>query len=123
MSAARKQHFDLGEVMRRDLAPEPPEPAAQKAGGEDGKGERDVGRPARRAEERTDTPDGLPEPMTLEDLARVKPEERRQLNAGVPHSLMLHKRLALYREDHGHNAHRQNVIALAVDEWLRGRGY
>ncbi|MFE9247086.1 hypothetical protein [Nocardiopsis sp. NPDC006938] len=65
----------------------------------------------------------VPAPMTLEQIAAVGPDRRRQLNCGVPEDLLLHRRTALYREDHGLGATRQNVVALAVDEWLRARGY
>lgn len=66
---------------------------------------------------------GVPDAMTLEQIAAVSPDRRRQLNVSVPEGLWLHRRTALYREDHGLGATRQNVVALAVDEWLRARGY
>lgn len=68
-------------------------------------------------------PSGIPEPMTLEQIAATPPDQRRQLNCGVPEELWLHRRTAIYREDHGLGATRQNIVALAVDEWLRSRGY
>ncbi|GHD37115.1 hypothetical protein GCM10007147_44910 [Nocardiopsis kunsanensis] len=67
--------------------------------------------------------DGIPEAMSLDQIAAVSPGERRQLNVGVPEQLLLHRRTALYREDHGLHATRQNIVAAAVDEWLRARGY
>ena len=67
--------------------------------------------------------DGIPEAMSLEQIAAVSPGERRQLNVGVPEALWLHRRTALYREDHGLSATRQNIAAIAIDEWLRARGY
>ncbi|MEU5859334.1 hypothetical protein ABZ799_28815 [Nocardiopsis dassonvillei] len=68
-------------------------------------------------------PGGVPAPMTLDQIAAVQPDRRRQLNVAVPEELLLHRRTAMYREDHGMHATRQNVVALAVDEWLRSRGY
>lgn len=101
MSAARKTHFDLGDVVRQDLTAEP---------------EKKAGSP-------TPPVGGIPDPMTLDQIAAVPPDQRRQLNVGVPEALWLHRRTALYREDHGMHATRQNIVALAVDEWLRARGY
>jgi|SRR5699024_6387999 len=98
--SARKKHFDLGDIVRQDLTAEPEQPV----------------RP-------TPPPGGIPDPMTLEQIAAVSPDRRRQLNVSVPEDLWLHRRTALYREDHGLGATRQNVVALAVDEWLRARGY
>lgn len=66
---------------------------------------------------------GVPDPMTLEQIAATRPDRRRQFNVGVPEELWLHRRTAMYREDHGLGATRQNIAALAVDEWLRARGY
>lgn len=100
MSAAHKKHFDLGDVVRQDLTAEP----------EQLKGP-------------TPPPGGIPDPMTLEQIAATPPDRRRQLNVGVPEDLWLHRRTAMYREDHGLGASRQNIVALAVDEWLRSRGY
>lgn len=72
----------------------------------------------------TSQPSGpLPDPMTLEQIAAVPPDRRRQLNVAIPEDLQLHRRMAIYREDHGLSASRQNVVAVAVDEWLRSRGY
>ncbi|MFE0270444.1 hypothetical protein ACFWZ7_24895 [Nocardiopsis alba] len=47
--------------------------------------------------------------------------ERRQFNIGVPKDLRLHRRAGLYAEDHGLS--RQDQVALALDAWLRERGY
>lgn len=68
-------------------------------------------------------PGGIPEPMTLEQIAATPPDRRRQLNTAVPEELWLHRRTAIYREDHGLGSTRQNIVALAVDEWLRKHGY
>ena len=65
----------------------------------------------------------IPEEMTLEQIAGVPPAERRQLSVHVPEVLDLHRRSALYREDHGLQASRQNVVALALDRFLREEGY
>ncbi|WP_304456001.1 hypothetical protein [Nocardiopsis sp. YSL2] len=99
MSAAKKYKVDLGAGITEDLAPEPEKSA-----------------PA-------PPPSGIPDPMTLEQIAAVSPGDRRQLNVGVPEALLLHRRTAIYREDHGLSATRQNIVAAAVDEWLRARGY
>lgn len=95
-----RKHFDLGDVVRQDLTADPEQ-----------------------AEALAQPPGGIPEPMTLEQIAGTPPDRRRQLNTAVPEELLLHRRTALYREDHGLHAVRQNVVALAVDEWLRARGY
>ena len=98
--SAKKYKVDLGADITRDLAED---------------------------QDQTQTPapppGGVPEAMSLEQIAATSPGNRRQLNVGVPEALWLHRRTALYREDHGLHATRQNVVAAAVDEWLRARGY
>ena len=66
---------------------------------------------------------GVPGPMTLSQISQVPPDRRRQPNAQVPEELKLHRRLALYYEDHGSSATKQNVVAWAVDRLLREEGY
>lgn len=67
--------------------------------------------------------ESIPDPMTLGQIAAVPSDRRRQLNVNVPEELQLHRRLALYREDHGLHATHQNITALAVDKLLREQGY
>jgi hypothetical protein len=65
---------------------------------------------------------GAPEePPTEEELRKTPASERRQFNIGVPKSLRLHRRAGLYAEDHGLS--RQDQVAIALDAWLRERGY
>lgn len=65
---------------------------------------------------------GAPDtPPTEEQVQRTPASERRQFNIGVPKELKLHRRAGLYAEDHGLS--RQDQVALALDVWLRERGY
>lgn len=60
-------------------------------------------------------------PPTEEQVKSTPASERRQLNVGVPRDLKLHRRAGLYAEDHGLS--RQDQVAIALDAWLRERGY
>ena len=60
-------------------------------------------------------------PMTMDEIAATSPKERRQLNIGAPNALELHRRTGRYSSDH--RVSRQDQAALALDEWLRARGY
>lgn len=65
---------------------------------------------------------GAPDtPPTVEEVTSTPASERRQLNVGVPKNLRLHRRAGLYAEDHGIS--RQDQVAIALDAWLRERGY
>lgn len=65
---------------------------------------------------------GAPDtPPTVASVQGTPASERRQLNVGVPKNLKLHRRAGLYAEDHGLS--RQDQVALALDAWLRDRGY
>lgn len=65
---------------------------------------------------------GAPDtPPTADEVKSTPASERRQLNVGVPKALKLHRRAGLYAEDHGLS--RQDQVALALDAWLRERGY
>ncbi|MEU0493767.1 hypothetical protein ABZ249_31455 [Nocardiopsis sp. NPDC006139] len=65
---------------------------------------------------------GAPDtPPTVASVQGTPASERRQLNVGVPKDLKLHRRAGLYAEDHGLS--RQDQVALALDAWLRERGY
>ncbi|PWV44589.1 hypothetical protein BDW27_12348 [Nocardiopsis sp. L17-MgMaSL7] len=60
-------------------------------------------------------------PPSVEEVKATPASERRQFNIGVPKALLLHRRAGLYAEDHG--VSRQDQVALALDAWLRERGY
>ncbi|GAB3214301.1 hypothetical protein GCM10027294_53590 [Marinactinospora endophytica] len=61
------------------------------------------------------------EAPTLGEISATPASQRRQLNIGVPESLMLHRRAGLYRLDHRVDV--QDQVAAALDAWLRERGY
>lgn len=60
-------------------------------------------------------------PSAIEKIQDTPVSERRQFNVGVPEFLRLHRRAGLYAEDHGLS--RQDQVAVALDAWLRERGY
>ncbi|MFE3855148.1 hypothetical protein ACFXPN_28945 [Streptomyces griseorubiginosus] len=61
-----------------------------------------------------------PHPDTL-DVIRNRHTKRGQFNHAVPEVLQLQRRIRRYHADHG--IQHGDIIALALDTWLRAKGY
>ncbi|MEV7144545.1 hypothetical protein [Streptomyces tauricus] len=61
-----------------------------------------------------------PHPETLE-IINNRHTKRGQLNYAVPNRLQLQTRIRRYNADHG--IPHGDIVALALDTWLRARGY
>lgn len=120
MSAARKNQVDLSAIIGSELEhsddtrgdPQASQPAPDLAQ------EQTQQQPAQRARRRSRraTP-------AAEDLVAPKPQQmwRRPLNVDVPEDLNLHRRMHQCRLEQGVDIRDQ--AALAIDAWLRERGF
>jgi hypothetical protein len=61
-----------------------------------------------------------PHPDTLNVISN-RHAKREQLNYAVPDILQLQRRIRCYNADHG--VPHGDIVALAVDAWLRAKGY
>ncbi|MFJ2719788.1 hypothetical protein [Streptomyces sp. NPDC087437] len=61
-----------------------------------------------------------PHPDTV-DLVNNRHTKRGQLNYAVPDVLQLQRRIRRYHADHG--IQHGDIVALALDTWLRAKGY
>lgn len=61
-----------------------------------------------------------PHPKTLEIISNRR-TQRGQLNYAVPDVLQLQKRIRRYNADH--DVPHGDIVALALDTWLRAKGY
>ncbi|GAA1435030.1 hypothetical protein GCM10009601_60410 [Streptomyces thermospinosisporus] len=61
-----------------------------------------------------------PHPNTLEIISN-RHTKRGQLNYAVPDALQLQKRIRRYNADH--DMPHGDIVALALDTWLRAKGY
>ncbi|MER5432610.1 hypothetical protein [Streptomyces sp. NPDC002588] len=61
-----------------------------------------------------------PHPDTLEVISH-RHTKRGQLNYAVPDALQLQKRIRRYNADH--DKPHGDIVALALDSWLRAEGY
>ena len=111
---AQKYKIDLGSTITSDLADSP---AAEESAGEPQAAEKSSPSQSQRP---AGLPSEPPAPMDAAAVAAVPKKARKQLNAGVPPELDLHRRTALYRMLHGMDA--QDQVALALDAWLRDQG-
>lgn len=120
MNAARKNTVDLkgiigSEMSREQPATEPDEQPPDEQEPDEQPQQETPAKPSRR-QRRRKTP-------SAEDIVAPKPQEirRRPLNVDVPEDLQLHRRMQQCRIEQGVDMRDQ--AALAIDAWLRERGF